>query len=78
VTKPKSIWRPLRPIPDDAPPPPSAHYARGKPLAAHLYRDETGALMGTPAAMRAIVEPQVAAMEEDPLLLRISVTVRMV
>jgi len=42
----KAEWRPLRPVPGDAPPPPAAHYARGKPLALHTYRDEEGAVVG--------------------------------
>ena len=38
---------------------------------------ETGALMGTPASMRANVEPQVEAIEEEPLDSRTSETTRM-
>ena len=38
---------------------------------------ETGALMGTPASMRASVEPQVEAMDEEPLDSRTSLTTRM-
>ncbi len=38
---------------------------------------ETGALMGTPASMRARVEPQADAMDDEPLDSRISLTTRM-
>ena len=38
---------------------------------------ETGALMGTPASISASVEPQVEAMEDEPLDSRISETTRM-
>ena len=37
---------------------------------------ETGALMGTPASMSARVEPQVEAIEEEPLDSMISETTR--
>src|SRR3989338_1236680 len=39
---------------------------------------DTGAVIGTPAAISASVEPQVAAIEEEPFDSRISVTTRMV
>ena len=42
----KAQWCPLRPVPEDAPPPPVAHLVRGRPLTLHRYVDETGALMG--------------------------------
>ncbi len=38
----------------------------------------TGALIGTPASIRAKVDPQVDAIDVDPLLLMISDTKRMV
>ena len=38
---------------------------------------ETGALMGTPASMRASVDPQVEAMDEEPLDSSTSDTTRM-
>ncbi len=38
---------------------------------------DTGALIGTPASMRARVEPQAEAMDEEPLDSRISLTTRM-
>ena len=38
----------------------------------------TGALMGTPASIRASVEPQMEACEVEPLELRTSDTQRMV
>ncbi len=38
----------------------------------------TGALICTPASMRASVEPQTLAMEDEPLLSRISETRRIV
>ena len=38
---------------------------------------ETGALIGTPASISASVEPQVEAMEDEPLDSRISETTRM-
>ena len=36
----------------------------------------TGACSGTPASIRESVEPQTEAIEVEPLLLRISVTIR--
>ena len=39
---------------------------------------ETGRLMGTPASMRASVEPQVEPIEEEPLDSMTSETTRMV
>ena len=38
---------------------------------------DTGALMGTPASMRASVEPQVEAMDDEPFDSRTSDTTRM-
>ena len=38
---------------------------------------ETGALIGTPASMRASVEPQVEAMDDEPFDSRTSDTTRM-
>ena len=42
-----------------------------------MAQPATGALMGTPASMSAMVEPHTEAMEEDPLEERISDTTRM-
>ena len=40
------LWVPVLPAPADAPAPPKAHYARGKPEASWCYRDESGAVLG--------------------------------
>jgi RecA-family ATPase len=42
----RSPWLPIVPAPDHATALPSAHYARGKPVAQWPYRDGTGRLLG--------------------------------
>lgn len=42
-----------------------------------MAQPATGALMGTPASMSAMVEPQTEAIEDEPLEERISETTRM-
>ncbi len=39
------IWRPIVPIPDDAPKPPKEHYRHGKPALSWDYRDAKGSLL---------------------------------
>lgn len=38
-------WRPVQPIPDDAPPMPAAHPTLGRPVAAWCYRDAAGSVL---------------------------------
>lgn len=42
----KSHWQPIMPVPDDAPVPPVAHYARGRPDVIYTYRDADGLVNG--------------------------------
>lgn len=42
----QQAWTPLVPVPDDAPPPPEAHYKLGIPDVIWTYRDEQGRVMG--------------------------------
>lgn len=42
----KSPWVPIMPVPDDAPVPPVAHYARGRPDVVYTYRDAHGRVNG--------------------------------
>jgi hypothetical protein len=44
--KPKSSWRPILPVPDDAPAPSTAHPQRGEPFKVHEYRDAEQRLLG--------------------------------
>lgn len=44
--KPRSQWRPLTPVPDDAPAPRLSHPVRGEPTHIHTYRDDQGRVMG--------------------------------
>lgn len=44
--KPKTEWRPILPVPNDAPPPPAAHIKRGKPSHVWTYRDAEGGVLG--------------------------------
>jgi putative DNA primase/helicase len=44
--KPGESWEVIAPVPDHVPPPPTAHYSRGKPAMAWTYRDGTGRLLG--------------------------------
>ena len=39
-------WRPVVPVPADAPPPPVGHPTRGKPIAEWTYRDGDGRVLG--------------------------------
>ena len=39
-------WRPMLPVPDDAPPGPPVHKRRGKPSGCWTYRDAAGRLLG--------------------------------
>lgn len=41
-----SPWKPILPAPNDAPAPPVAHYARGRPEATWCYRDAQGRTLG--------------------------------
>ncbi|GAB1393336.1 hypothetical protein MASR1M60_14990 [Rhodocyclaceae bacterium] len=43
---PAATWRPIVPVPADAPPPPKAHSKRGRPSAVYEYRNGTAALLG--------------------------------
>lgn len=43
---PKTLWVPVLPVPDDAPPAPLAHPVRGKPDAFWEYRDREGRRLG--------------------------------
>jgi len=45
-SKPSSAWRPIVPVPPDAPPPPVAHPRRGRPSTVHEYRDGAARLLG--------------------------------
>lgn len=42
----KSPWVPVMPVPDHAPVPPVAHYARGRPEVVYTYRDFVGRVNG--------------------------------
>lgn len=42
----KSPWLAVMPVPADAPPPPVAHYVRGRPDVVYTYRDSAGGLIG--------------------------------
>lgn len=42
----KSPWVPVMPVPDDAPVPPVAHYARGRPDVVYIYRNAHGRVNG--------------------------------
>lgn len=42
----KSQWQPIMPVPDDAPVPPVAHYARGRPDVVYTYRAADGLVNG--------------------------------
>ena len=42
----KSPWVPIMPVPDDAPVPPVAHYARGSPDVIYTYRAADGLING--------------------------------
>lgn len=44
--KPRSPWVPIVPAPADAPPPPVAHYARGRPVKTWPYYDAEGRVLG--------------------------------
>jgi hypothetical protein len=44
--KARSPWVPVVPAPADAPPPPAAHYARGRPQKVWTYRDGEGRVLG--------------------------------
>lgn len=39
-------WRPILPVPADAPPPPAAHHKHGKPDRVYHYRDAQGQTLG--------------------------------
>lgn len=39
-------WRPVTPVPEDAPPPPESHPKHGRPSGIWAYRDESGGLLG--------------------------------
>jgi putative DNA primase/helicase len=41
----KAMWKPLAPIPANAPPPPQAHPKQGKPSRSWTYRNEQGAVL---------------------------------
>lgn len=47
--KKRTLWAPVLPVPDDAPPAPAAHEHRGLPALAWHYRDGEGRLLGTVA-----------------------------
>jgi len=42
----RSPWVPIMPVPNDAPPPPVAHYVRGKPDVVYTYRAADGRING--------------------------------
>jgi putative DNA primase/helicase len=44
--KKRSPWRPILPVPGDAPKPPVAHYTRGKPDVVYTYRAADGSVNG--------------------------------
>lgn len=44
--KAKTPWVPVVPVPDDAPPPPAAHYSRGKPTHQWHYKNAAQQLLG--------------------------------
>lgn len=44
--KERTPWVPVVPVPADAPPPPVAHYARGRPQKVWAYRDAEGRWLG--------------------------------
>lgn len=44
--KQRTPWTPIVPAPADAPAPPAAHYARGKPQKTWTYRDAEGRILG--------------------------------
>jgi len=46
-------WRPLMPVPDDAPPPPAAHRKHGKPDRVYHYRNAQGQTLGFVARFEA-------------------------
>ena len=43
---PRTWWEPIRPVPDDAPPPPQAHPNRGLPQQVVTYREADGSVIG--------------------------------
>jgi len=46
ATKPAPEWRPILPVPGDAPPPPAAHPKHGKPDRRYTYRGQAGEVLG--------------------------------
>jgi uncharacterized protein (DUF927 family) len=46
ASKPAPEWRPILPVPDTAPPAPSAHPKHGKPDRLYTYRGQAGELLG--------------------------------
>jgi len=42
----KSPWVQIMPVPDDAPEPPKAHYARGRPDVVYTYKNQDGLING--------------------------------
>lgn len=46
ASKPAPEWRPILPVPDAAPPAPSAHPKHGPPDRLHTYRGQAGELLG--------------------------------
>lgn len=46
ASKPAPEWRPILPVPDAAPPAPSAHPKHGKPDRLYTYRGQAGELLG--------------------------------
>ena len=46
AAKPAPEWRPLLPVPDDAPPHPAAHPKHGKPDRLYTYRGQAGEMLG--------------------------------